>query len=773
MEKKRKAMRLFIRLSLISAAIFVITGIALVLFVFSVKNGSYGKLPNYKELEQIENHEASEVYSADGVLLGKYYLVNRTNSRWENISPNIINALIATEDIRFFDHHGIDKKSLIRVLVKSLIMQKESSGGGSTISQQLAKNLYPRKKHRYLSMTINKVKEAITAYRLESIYTKEEILTLYLNTVSFGENVYGIEVACERYFTTTPKNININEAAVLIGMLKATTSYNPRINSERALKRRNIVLNQMVKYEFLEKTQGDSLKQEPLNLQYKNITHNDGLAPYFREKLRLEVQEWLNKNPNEDGTIYNLYTDGLKIYTTLNSRIQQYGENAVNSHIKELQTAFFKQLKSNKQVVRWEEAEIKAKYRSSLYKELKNQNLSESKIDEIFETPVKMKIFSWQGEVEKLMSPMDSIRYYRNFLNAGFIAMEPESGKILAWVGGVNFKYFKYDHILSKRQVGSIFKPLVYAAAIEQGHNPCDYISNEREVYKEFANWSPANSDDQYEGYYSMQGALTKSLNTITTKIIMKSGTEPVINLARRMGISSELPEVPSIGLGTAAISLEEMVSAYTSFANRGYRTQGVYIERIETAEGKTIKDFSLDFPIKNKALEEETADILTHFLKSVVDSGTAVSLRYKYGFTNEIAGKTGTTQNQADGWFIGYTPDLVAGVWVGHDDPSVHFQSLTFGQGSKMALPIWAHFMKNVYNDKEFKSKKMLKFSPLSEETALKLNCPSYTLEGPNSNKVWDLLFGTKKDKKNKTERKKATPKKKGFLNQLKKIFN
>ncbi|MBA3900525.1 MAG: transglycosylase domain-containing protein [Bacteroidetes bacterium] len=774
MEKKGKVMRLFIGSLIVSAALFIIACIAFVLFIFSIKNGNFGKLPDYKELEKVENHQASEVYSSDKVLLGKYYLVNRTNTTWEEISPNIINALIATEDIRFFDHHGIDKKSLIRVLFKSIILQKESSGGGSTISQQLAKNLYPRKRHSYLSMTINKVKEAITAYRLESIYTKEEILTLYLNTVSFGENVYGIEIACERYFSTTPKNINITEAAVLIGMLKATTSYNPRTNAEKALKRRNIVLNQMVKYDFLEKPIGDSLKQEPLNLQYKNISHNDGLAPYFRENLRLEVQKWLNENPDEDGTVHNLYTDGLKIYTTINSKMQQYGEKAVNSHIKELQIAFFNQLKREKQAVKWEDAEIRAKYRSNLYKELKNQKLSENKIDKFFETPVKMKVFSWEGDVEKEMSPMDSIRYYRYFLNAGFMAMEPQSGKILAWVGGVNYKYFKYDHVRSKRQVGSIFKPLVYAAAIEKGIDPCEYISNERKIYKEYANWSPANSDDEYGGYYSMQGALTKSLNTITTKLIMKTGTEPVISLARRMGISSELPEVPSIALGTAAISLEEMLSAYTTFANNGNRTQPVYIERIETAEGKIIKDFSSDFPIQNKAMEKETADILTHFLKSVVDNGTAVSLRYKYGFTNDMAGKTGTTQNQADGWFIGYTPDLVAGVWVGHDDPSVHFKSLTFGQGSKMALPIWANFLKSVYSDKEFSHKKQLKFDQLSEETALKLDCPFFTTENPDSNTVWDLLFGKKKDnKKNKPERKKSTPKKKGFLNKLKKVFN
>ncbi|MBA3901692.1 MAG: PBP1A family penicillin-binding protein, partial [Bacteroidetes bacterium] len=706
-----------IRLTAISAALTFILILFIGIFIYAVKNGKYGDLPDYTELRNVKNNEASEIYSADGVLLGKYYLVNRTNAEWEDISPNIINALIATEDVRFYQHQGIDKRSLARVLVKSLLLQKGGSGGGSTISQQLVKNLYGRKQYPYLSMAISKVKEAIIAHRLEHIYSKEEILTLYLNTVSFGENVYGIEVASERYFSTNPKNISVSEAAILVGMLKATTNYNPRAYPENALKRRNIVLSQMVKYEFLDTAIMDSLKKEPLNLKYNYITHNDGLAPYFRETIRLELHKWLKQNPKEDGTHYNLYTDGLKIHTTINSKLQEFAEEAVRNHMKVLQAQFFKHWKPAKTTDKLQGAVLQAKLRSPRYKELKENNISEEKIEKIFATPVSMKLFSWDGETEMKMSPLDSIRYYQHFLSAGFFAMEPETGKVLAWVGGVDYRYFKYDHIRSKRQVGSTFKPIVYAAALENGMEPCQYISNEKRTYENLENWSPRNADGKYDGYYTLQGGLMKSLNTVTTKIMLETGTEPVIKLARKMGISSNLPEVPSLALGTAAISLEEMVSAYTTFPNRGFKTHPVYIAKIEDANGNIIIDFTEKFEEKSKAMEESTADMINHFLKSAVDSGTAAGLRYKFGLKNEIGGKTGTTQNHADGWFIGYTPHLVAGVWVGHDDPKVHFNTPGLGQGSKMAMPIWANFMKKVLNSPEFEHQLKARFAPLSPE--------------------------------------------------------
>jgi penicillin-binding protein 1A len=775
-KRKNKLLRLVIRLT-VFAAILAFAFLAFAgYFIYSVKNGKYGQLPDYHELKNIRNHVASEVYSADSVLLGKYYLVNRTNASWSEISPNIINALIATEDVRFFEHKGIDKRSLARVLVKSLLLKNESSGGGSTISQQLVKNLYGRKTYQRFGMAINKIKEAIIAHRLENIYSKEEILTLYLNTVSFGENVFGIEAATERYFSTTPKDVTLNEAAVLIGMLKATTSYNPRANPEKAKSRRNIVIGQMVKYDLLNKSVADSVKVSELSLKYKYITHNDGLAPYFRETVRLEIQKLLNQHPKPDGTTYNLYTDGLRIYTTINSKMQKYAEDAVSGHIKTLQAQFFKHWKNKNTNGKTDAAVVQAKLRSPRYKELKAQNVSEQQIDKIFVTPVKMKLFTWDGEQEQEMSPLDSIRYYQHYLSAGFLAMEPSTGKILAWVGGVDYKHFKYDHIRSKRQVGSTFKPIVYAAAIEKGLEPCNYISNERETYEQLENWSPANADGNYEGFYSMQGALMKSLNTVTTKLMLETGTEPVINLAKRMGISSNLPEVPSLGLGTASISLEEMISAYSTFPNRGYRATPYHLEKITDADGKVIIDFSEKAPPKVKAMEEKTADIINYFLKTVVESGTAADLRAKYGLRNEIGGKTGTTQKQADGWFIGYTPDVVAGVWVGHDDPKVHFNTPGMGQGSKTALPIWANFMKQVYATPEFEEQKKARFTPLSPELREILDCATFTMAPKiTPQNIVEMLFGP--SKKEKRERKPKVKKEKSetktrFIDKLKKLF-
>jgi penicillin-binding protein 1A len=763
--KDNKRAKFILWSGILIVLIFILTLSVSGYFINSVKNGKYGEIPDYSALQNIRNHVASEIYSADGALLGKYYLVNRTHVKWDEISPHIINALLATEDIRFFSHEGIDKRSLARVLVKSLLLQNERSGGGSTISQQLAKNLFPRKKYPHLSIAINKIKEAIIAHRLENIYSKEEILTMYLNTVSFGEDVFGIEVAAERYFSTTPSAISISEAAVLIGMLKATTSYNPRMRPENALRRRNIVLNQMVKYQFLDAFTADSIKNELLHLRYNYLTHNEGLAPYFREGLRLEVQKWLNNHPKPDGTSYNLHTDGLKIHTTLNSKIQQYAEEALKGQLKTLQEKFFTFWKKSKTHSNFEQVVLKAKYKSGRYKALKSENFSEEEINKIFETPVSMKLFGWDGEFEKVISPLDSIRYYQQFLNAGMLVMEPTTGNVLAWVGGIDYKYFKYDHVRSKRQVGSTFKPLVYAAAIENGIDPCDYISNERTTYENYENWSPVNSNGDYQGYYSMQGGLVKSLNTVTTKLMMQTGTSPVINLARKMGITSELPDVPSLALGTAAVSLEEMTAAYTTFPNRGYRTNPVYIEKIEDINGNIVADFMLEKPSRRKAMEEETADIMTHFLKCVIDSGTAASIRYKYGLNYDIAGKTGTTQRHADGWFIGFTPDILAGVWVGHEDPRVHFSIPEIGQGSKMALPIWANFFIRTIADSDFEHLKKSKFSALSQEAAAKINCPSFAINNPASEEgVLEMIFGkrdreirkSRKQFENKRERKK-----------------
>lgn len=728
-------------------AIFTCFALLLLLF-FSVREGLLGKLPSKEELQNINNFNASEVYSYDSALLGKYYIENRTNTTFENISSYIKDALIATEDIRFYQHEGIDKRSLARVIIKSILLQDESSGGGSTITQQLAKNLFPRRDYRFLSLPINKVKEAIIASRLEETYSKEELLTLYLNTVPFGGNVFGIEAATKRFFNKSARNINPEEAAVLVGMLKATTSYNPRLYPDRAKSRRNVVLGQMVKYGYLPKDKADSLKALPLALDYHYYTHNDGLAPYFREKLRHELDRWFREHPKEDGSFYNLYTDGLKIYTTLDARVQQFSEKAVSEHMKNLQTTFFQHWKDRKPWGKQDNILKQAMRRSKRYKSLVAAGKTEEEIEAIFNQPIPMIVFTWDGEVEKNMSPMDSIAYYQMFLNAGFLAVRPDNGHIKAWVGGINHKYFKYDHVLATRQVGSTFKPIVYAAALENGEEPCEYISNEQRVYEEYEGWSPRNSDNEYEGSYSMEGALTKSINTVTVELMMRTGIDRVIDLAHRMGIGSKLPHEPSIALGTADLSLYEMLSVYTTIVNHGVHVKPVYLLRVEDQHGNVLFNF-YDKPEIRRALDRQTADIMIQMMKSVVDSGTANRLRYRYGLRNDIIGKTGTTQSHADGWFIGATPALVAGAWVGGQNPLVRFRTLSLGQSSNTALPIWALFMQQVNQEKALQKVAYARFPQPSPEILAMLDCPFYKDPEEDKGFLWRLFAGGDDEKK------------------------
>jgi penicillin-binding protein 1A len=521
-----------------------------------VYTGALGHLPGYPELRAIKNHNASEIYSDDGVLLGKYYVENRTTADFEEISPNIINALIATEDARFFEHSGIDFRAAARVMVKSILLSDERSGGGSTLSQQLAKNLYSRKSYHLFTMLINKMREMLIARRLEQIYPKEELLRLYLNTVSFGEGAFGIKVAAQRFFNKSPEELQIEEAAVLVGMLKATTYYNPHRHRERATKRRNTVLHQMARYEYINEEVRDSLVKLPLEVKYFKEGNNQGLATYFREHLRLELAQLLEGYTKEDGTPYNIYTDGLKIYTTIDARLQTYAEEAVSEHMAKLQTDFYKDWKKG---IPWGNNKVlkKAVQSSQRYQSLKAKGLSEEEIEDIFNQPVKMTVFSWkEGEEEKEMSPLDSVKYYLTILNTGFLAAEPSTGVIKAWVGGIDHKYFQYDHIHSRRQVGSTFKPVVFASALQNGMLPCEYTSNQQVVYTKYDNWTPRNADGNYEGVYSMEGALSKSVNSVTVEILMRSGVDSVKDLAHLMGIESKIPEVPAIALGAVDASL-------------------------------------------------------------------------------------------------------------------------------------------------------------------------------------------------------------------------
>ncbi|MDB5272320.1 MAG: penicillin-binding protein [Chitinophagaceae bacterium] len=737
--------RTWIRRMLWTAAVLMVLFVAALTSLYGYVAS---KVPSAEELKKIKNHTASEVYSADGVLLGKYFIYERSNVAYQEISPDLIHALIATEDARFYEHGGIDAVGMLRVLVKSILLRKENSGGGSTISQQLIKNIFPRRRYAFFSLPLNKLREAITAKKLETVFNKEQILTLYLNTVPFGDNAYGIKVAAKRFFDKTPAQLNIQEAAVLVGMLKAPTSYNPRQHAERSKGRRNVVLEQLYKSEYLTQEKADSLKALPLIVHYTVENHHEGLAPYFREQLRQDLVTWCTEHPKEDGTEYNLYTDGLKVYTTIDSRMQRYAEEAVKEHLTILQRQFFEHWKGqvpwgkNKAVI------SDAMKRSDHYRALKEEGLSEKEILEVFNKSVPMKLFSWSGDKEVTISPIDSIKYYQYFLQAGLLALAPESGYVKAWVGGIEHEYFQYDHvnIHTKRQVGSTFKPIVYASALEQGIAPCERFTDEKKTYEEFDGWSPGNSEEEYGGTYSMEGALTKSVNTVSAELIIRSGIQNTIRLARRMGIESELEPIPSLALGSADVSLMEMVDAYAVFANEGMRNEPVYLMRITDKYDKEI--FRYKQPKPKRALSAENSKLLTHMLQNVVNAGTGSSLRTVYGFRGDIAGKTGTTQSQADGWFIGYTPYLVTGVWVGAEDRRVHFRSLALGKGAATALPVWAKFIAKVNKDPAFQSMRNNSFAPLSAAALASLDCASY--EEPKRS-VWDKLFGrNKKEEKN-----------------------
>ncbi len=724
-----------------------LTGFLFVLgLVLSIYWGYLGPLPDYAELRNIQNNTASEIYGDNDVLLGKFFKENRINADFEEISPNVINALVATEDARFFEHAGIDMRAWMRVLFKSILLFNESSGGGSTLSQQLAKNIYPRRSYAVLSTPVNKIREMFTARRLENIYTKEDLLRLYLNTVPFSENIFGIKVAAQRFFKKSPDQLGVEEAAVLVGMLKGTTLYNPVRNPELATQRRNVVMGQMVKYEYLDPVLYDSLKAMPLGLQYFREGSNAGLATYFRDQVRVEVNRILKDYPKPDGSAYDVFTDGLKIYTSIDAKLQQYAEEAVNTHMPILQKAFYKNWE--KRGTPWGGKKVldQAKKNSRRYKQLAAQGKTEEEIDAIFDQPLSMQIFSWEeGDVVKEMSPLDSLKYYLTIINTGFLAMEPHTGLIRAWVGGINHKYFQYDHVRSRRQVGSIFKPIVYAQALRNGMLPCEYTYNRQVVYTDYNDWQPRNADGNYEGVYSMEGALSHSVNTVTVEIMRRGGLDSTRLLARDMGISANIPEGPAISLGAVDASLEEMVTVYSTFANRGVRPNLHYLDRIETSDGYVIAEFDRPNP-KNfsRVLAEEDADVMIKMMESVIDSGTAKRVHYRYGIYGAVAGKTGTTQNHSDGWFMGFTPKLVAGAWVGAESPRVHFRTMGVGQGSNTALPIWGEFMKRVYKDKSYKHYRRTKFTPMADSLSAMMQCPPYLDEMPTilSDESWETNY-------------------------------
>lgn len=697
-------------------------GITFVLLVFLLASfGFFGKLPTFEELENPESNLATEVISSDGTTLGKYYRENRTPVKFKDLPDNLIKALVATEDERFYEHSGIDGRGTMRAIVKL-----GRGGGASTITQQLSKMLFTKKASgNIFKRLIQKVKEWIISIRLERQYTKNEILTMYFNKYDFGHNAVGIRSAARIHFGKEPKDLNIEESAMLVGMLKNSSLYNPVRRPELVKERRNVVFKQMERNEFITEAEKDSLQQLPLHLDMHLEGHSDGIATYFREYVRDFMKSWIKKNPKPDGSQYNIYRDGLKIYVTIDSRMQKYAEEAVDEHMRNLQNIFFKVQKKNKtapfydieedQVARTMKLAMK---RSERWRKMKRKGKSEDEIIASFKKERPMRIFSWKGEIDTVMTPYDSIRYYKYFLQAGMMSLEVETGHVKAWVGGINYKHFQYDHVKQgKRQVGSTFKPFVYATAINQLHlSPCDEFPNTPYTipagkYHLDEDWTPKNSSEKYGGMRTLKDALANSVNVITANLIDQVGPLNVVKLAHNLGITSEIPAVPSIALGTIDLSLFEMLAALNTFANKGMYIKPMMILRIEDKNGTVLEEFS---PVTKEVLSEEIAYVTINLMEGVTRSGSGMRLRttggrypdgvatgYPYKFKNPIAGKTGTTQNQSDGWFMGMVPNLASGVWVGGEDRSVHFPDMGHGQGASMALPIWALYMQKCYADK------------------------------------------------------------------------
>jgi penicillin-binding protein 1A len=719
---------------------WIICGVPVVgLFLFVLGVRLFAELPETEELQNPKTNLATEVYSSDLKVIGKFYAENRTNVKFKEISPNVVNALIATEDARFFEHSGVDIKALLRAITGAL-RGSSSSGGGSTITQQLAKMLFPREDLHGLSLVTRKMKEWIIAVRLEREYTKEEIIALYLNKFDFVNNAVGIKSAAQIYFNTTPDSLKIEQAAVLVGMAKNPAYFNPNRFHDRSEGRRNTVLAQMNKYNYLSESELERLQKIPLKLSFHPEDHNEGLAPYFREYLRdVFLKKWCEENKKADGTKYDIYRDGLKIYTTIDSRMQRYAEAAVTEHMKVLQTDFDKECKKKKNApFAWNvnKEEIKdilkqGMHRSDRYRALKKAGISEEEIEKIFNTKTEMTIFTWKGEKDTLMSPKDSIRYYKAFLQAGFMSIEPQTGFIKAWVGGISHKFFQYDHVQigHGRQVGSTFKPFVYALAIQEGYSPCDRLPNVKTCIDMPAGqplYCPSNSagEEKLDGrMLTLQQALAHSINYISAYLIKQFGPVAVADLAHRMGIVSKIDPTPSICLGTPEISVFEMVGANATFANKGTWTEPIFVTRIEDQNGKVLEDF---VPRTEEVMNEEKSYVMLQLMKGVVQIGTGVRLRYRYKLMQPMAGKTGTTQNNSDGWFMGITPDLVSGCWVGGEDRAVHFDRTDQGQGAAMALPIFAKYMQKVYADKSIKISQG-DFERPKQKINIEIDCSKY----------------------------------------------
>ncbi|WP_373494221.1 penicillin-binding protein 1A [Aquiflexum sp.] len=725
--------------------------VGFILFVWAVSGnflGLFGELPDFKELENPQSEVASELYSSDGMLMGNYFRENRSPVSYHELSPNLVNALIATEDVRFEKHSGIDLHSMGRVLFKSLIL-RQSAGGGSTLSQQTAKNLFKTRNLESqgilsrvpgFKMLIIKTKEWIVAAKLEKSYTKDEILTLYLNTSEFGSNAYGIKTASKTFFNKEPSELNVQESAVLVGLFKAPSYYSPVFNPDNSLRRRNTVLNQMEKYGMLSEVEYDSLTKLPIELDYKVENQNQGMATYFREVIKSDLIKWTKENLKPDGTLYDLFGDGLKIYTTIDSRMQRYAEEAVNEHMQELQKKFEKEMgnrepwidNTGKVIPDFIETQVK---RTEAYRNLvKRYGANSDSINIKLNEKKRMKVFSWDlGEIDTLLSTMDSMRHYKKFLQTGFVSMDPKTGHIKAWVGGINYKHFKFDHVRQgKRQPGSTFKAFVYAAAIENGYSPC-YTVVDQPIEINIPGqptWTPKNADGKFSYQnMSIRLAMAQSVNSVSAYMMKKLGPRIIVETAHRLGITSDLEEVPALALGTSDVSVMEMVGAMGTFVNQGEHIVPFYIDRIEDKNGNLLQQFT---PKKKPAMSEEHAYLMLHMLRGGFEESRGTSQGVPWSLRdegNELGGKTGTTQNASDGWYIGLSKDLVSGAWVGGDDRAIHFRSWVSGQGGQTARPLWVKYMSKVYADKSLGITKG-PFPRPERPLSIEINCGKYHLE-------------------------------------------
>lgn len=723
-------------------ALFAFVVIMITLTIFDV----FGQLPSFRDLENPKSNQATEVLSSDKQVLGTYYVQNRSNVTYRELSPNVINALVATEDKRFYEHSGIDFGRSFTIFAHLLIGEKQ---GGSTITQQLALNLFSERSANPFKRIIQKLQEWVTAVKLERHYTKEEILTMYLNTVDFGAyNTFGIKSAARTYFNTTPDKLTPDQAALLIGMVNGPGIYSPIRHPDNAIKRRNLVLNRMAEQKYLSEGQAEEFKRKPLGLDFHQNNHFDGLAPYFRSVLKKEVQKiFKEQNINRpDGTPYDLDRDGLKIYTTIDATMQQYAEEAQKEYMKDLQAQFNNHWRGRnlyKSIHNFKFLLDQGMQKSDRYKQLKQQDKTDEEIQENFNTKTTLNLFTWHGNIDTLMRPIDSIIYSKMLLRNALMSMDPTTGYVKAWVGGTNFEHFKYDQVKSgTRQVGSTAKPFTYAVAIDNGYSPCLKINNVPDTIRGYgAPWCPRSSPaETLPGFITLRQALAHSQNWVTAHIMGEVKPEPVVELIKKMGITSNVPPYPSICLGTFDASVFEMTAAYSTFANHGLWTEPTYILRIEDKNGNVLYTHT---PRVVQAMNPQTAYVMTYMLKGVIENGTGSRLAYKYGLRNPIGGKTGTTQNNSDGWFIGITPQLVTGLWTGCEDRDIAFQSTRLGEGANSALPIFAFYMKKVYANPALGIKKNVDFDAPANGVSIEMNCDVYNQQQQGNNSEVDNKLG------------------------------